>query len=144
MRRNNMTRNVVSCFSGTLRTHGTADSVFQVQAMQAIKMCNGKLKEDIKVQNQDTYIERSHVHKQLSCRHSAECALKNQEILDLQKQLNDLQTKEQIEQQVHHAVQEQFQELQGSFQLIAASWSAQMSSDSAAKSKALEVCKIPA
>lgn len=114
-----------------------------VQAMQAIKLCNAKLKEDIKVQNQDTYIQRSHVHKQLSCKHGAESALKNQEITDLQKLLSDLQTREQIERQVHQAIQEQFQELQGSFQLIAANWSSRMTSDSTAKTKALEVSKSP-
>jgi IQ calmodulin-binding motif len=115
-----------------------------MQAMQAIKQCNAKLKEDIKVQNQATYIERSHVNKQLSCKHGAESALKKQEIVDLQKRLHDLQTKEQIEQQVHEAIQKQFQELQGSFQLIAASWSDQTTSDSTTKIKALEVSSLHA
>jgi hypothetical protein len=112
--------------------------------MQAIKQCNAKLKEDIKVQNQATYIERSHVHEQLSCKHGAQCALKNQEIEDLQKQLRDVQTKEQIERQVHDAIQKQFQELQGSYQLIAANWGDKMNSDSTMKIKALEVSNLHA
>jgi Fe2+ transport system protein B len=107
--------------------------------MQAIKICNAKVKEDIKVQNQETYIERSHVNKQLGCSHGVDSALKNQEIEDLRKKLADLQMQQTIETRVHEAIQEQFQELQGSFQLIAAGWGSKMTSDSHTKTKALEV-----
>jgi hypothetical protein len=56
--------------------------------------------------------------------------------------LHDLQTKEQIERQVHEAIQKQFQALQGSFQLIAANWSDQTTNDSTTKIKALEVSNL--
>ena len=98
-----------------------------------------KLKEEIKLNNKQTYIQHVHTQKEIASTNERCGRIEDQLVTDLGTQLETLQKQILLEEFVHQAASDYFRKAQGEMQDLTISWGERGRVDSDLKEAEIEV-----